>query len=323
MDNIVEWAAGNVSIWETATRGTIDKINSTAVLLAGWNYNDTSAESDNEAYARQLWSDSNATLAAVMEQGKEGKYLKVIVDDARSKLDMASDELNRLIALVSTLEGNEAYLATWMDNVRENVAALNDSIATLKVNLTAVNRLINSSINSSAVVLSSARERLNASDQLLMSAIPKALESLDASLSAAEAQSERCTQLLADAANHTRELQQQGAQIRRYNHERSNNALYIIAHILLLQLAKCVHKCQYSVRPDVPGVCERQSDAVAGSKRDPPSERPSERGAGGTAAAQSEQDIGKSQVGYQCCELHQLWRNVCKQSVARYVHVWR
>ena len=214
MHDSILWTTGNASIWERETRDTIDKINATVNLLAGWMHSDTTSagtESDNEAYARQVWADANATLASTVGQGIELTDLGAIVDDARYGVQQVSGRLDALAALVSTLEDNATYLGTWMNNVREKVATLNGSIATLKANLTAVRSLI----DRSAVVLSSARELLNASEWLVSDDLQRAIDSLNVSVSSAGAKSEECSQLLSIAASHTRDLQVQGAEIRR------------------------------------------------------------------------------------------------------------
>ena len=212
MHDSILWATGNASIWESETRDTIDKINATVNLLAGWiHWNTTSSESDNEASARQVWADANATLATTVGQGIKLTDLGAIVDDARYGVQQVLGRLDALAALISTLEGNATYLGTWMDNVREKVATLNGSIATLKANLTAVSNLI----DRSAVALLSARELLNASEWLVSDDLQRAIDSLNVSVSSAGAKSEECSQLLSNAANHTRDLQVQGAAIRR------------------------------------------------------------------------------------------------------------
>ena len=213
MDNAITWQAGNASTWENATRTTIDKINATALLLAGWNYGDAAAESANEgeANAKQMWHDANATLGVVADQRDKAIYLKTIVDETSYRLEQASKQVNQLTSIVSALDSDEADLSRWRNNVRGYVADLNDSIASLEVDLAAASGLI----DRSAFILSSARELLNASELLVAESISQALGSLGATVSSAEAQSAQCSQLVEKAANYTRLYQQQGAQIRR------------------------------------------------------------------------------------------------------------
>lgn len=211
MDNAITWQAGNASTWENATRATIDKINATALLLAGWNYGDAAAESANEANAKQMWHDANATLGVVADQRDKAIYLKTIVDETSYRLEQASKQVNQLTSIVSALDSDGADLSRWRNNVRGYVADLNDSIASLEVDLAAASGLI----DRSAFILSSARELLNASELLVAESISQALDSLGATVSSAEAQSAQCSQLVEKAANYTRLLQLQGAQIRR------------------------------------------------------------------------------------------------------------
>eukprot|EP00731_Ephydatia_muelleri_P016691 Em0009g1115a len=210
MDNAITWQAGNASTWENATRATIDKINATALLLAGWNYGDAAAESANEANAKQMWHDANATLGVVADQRDKAIYLKTIVDETSYRLEQASKQVNQLTSIVSALDSDGADLSRWRNNVRGYVADLNDSIASLEVDLAAASGLI----DRSAFILSSARELLNASELLVAESISQALDSLGATVSSAEAQSAQCSQLVEKAANYTRLLQLQGAQIR-------------------------------------------------------------------------------------------------------------
>ena len=211
MDNAITWQAGNASTWENATRATIDKINATALLLAGWNYGDAAAESANEANAKQMWHDANATLGVVADQRDKAIYLKTIVDETSYRLEQASKQVNQLTSIVSALDSDGADLSRWRNNVRGYVVDLNDSIASLEVDLAAASGLI----DRSAFILSSARELLNASELLVAESISQALDSLGATVSSAEAQSAQCSQLVEKAANYTRLLQLQGAQIRR------------------------------------------------------------------------------------------------------------
>lgn len=211
MDNIITWAAGNASMWENAARATIETINATASLLAGWNYGDSTAESANEANAKQIWHDANATLGIVAGQRDKAMYLKTIVDEASYKLEQASKQVTQLTSLVSALDSDGANLSGWRDNVRGDVVALNKSIASLRVDLAAARSLI----DRSAFILSSARELLNASELLVVESIPQALGSLNATVSSAEEQTAQCLRLVEKATNYTQDLQQQGAQIRR------------------------------------------------------------------------------------------------------------